>query len=123
MKNWIAQRIDWLNTHIPGTATGPVTGPITGIEDAMDLNKFSFSLGPVPFQDLLTIYSNTLESGTVKFQWHDLQGKKISEGDYHQPTTGPQQHEINSRQFSKGVYIIKLQFENGPAFIRKVVKN
>lgn len=123
MKTWITQRMDWLDNNIPGTVIDPGTGPVTGIEDGEKLNDFNFSLRPVPFQEFLTLQYTIPKSGTVKFQWYDLQGRKISEGEYYHQTAGIHQHEINTSQFAKGVYLIKFQFENGPAFNSKVIKN
>ena len=81
------------------------TGSVMGIENKQVLNNFKFF--PNPATDKLNIEFNNIRSAAVKIQLVDISGKLVKEinaGEFE----GNYKNSINTAEFAKGVYFIKL---------------
>lgn len=115
LKNWITARMEWLDVNLPGK--------VTALNDKDRLPGFSITTGPVPFQEVLKLEYAIPKPGKLSIELLDLQGRTVLEGEFYDHTQGTHQSTLNTSQLSNGIYLLKVQFENGAALSKKVIKN
>ena len=76
---------------------------------------------PNPFNPTTRIPYSIANSGKVTITLYDILGRKVKilHQGYHLP--GNYMHEFNARGLASGVYFYRLQMENGPQLVRKML--
>jgi hypothetical protein len=68
LKNFIEQRITWMDEHLPGTCSTDIESVSSGW----------FSVGPNPFSDAVTFHLSHKMQGNVVISVYDIAGRKVS---------------------------------------------
>jgi subtilisin-like proprotein convertase family protein len=116
IKTWISDRINWLDSNMPGTC-------IVGINDT-ELSESNLMVSPNPFSDQIII-SFTLKNATkVKLDIVDVLGNSIKSINSKFYNEGQNDLVIDfSNEFLKpGVYFVRLQTLNENTITRKIIK-
>ena len=100
LKNWITQRLSWMDANMIGSAANCVT-PTTEQEITPDIKVY-----PSPFQDYLTFEIGTEQSTTI--QLYDALGQNIETVHLDKAVSYTQ---INTNHLPQGVYFYAV-FEN-----------
>jgi hypothetical protein len=107
MKNWIRNRLFWLDSNLPGKCGGDLNPAITDLQ---------VSLFPNPVLSEINLH---IESGTnlvITFKLFNLNGTLVSENQM-SITEGEQTKVVDAGKLSKGVYFYQLY--KGPAIFQK----
>ena len=117
LKDWITQRLDWLDNNFPAAKQ------ITGIDDAQ---ISEFLVYPNPFENALNVRYTLKEAGEVSIQVFDLLGTKIhsQEMGYQLPDNHSLQWNSNdtSTKIDPGIYILTIQVGNQVIRQQKLIR-
>lgn len=69
LKNWITQRMTWLDAHIPNL--------ITSVGEKHKSEETSLLVFPIPFNQSLYLQYSTEKPGNLQFEWYDLYGRRV----------------------------------------------
>ena len=93
-----------------------------GIEENAVVNGVKlFQNIPNPAKGSTTIKYDLSQSSTVDMEFYDIAGKKIKEINKGQMSPGSYQIDVNTVDFSKGVYFYTLRTSNGVSSTRKMI--
>lgn len=110
LKNWITQRMDWLDAEIPKLITS--------------LRETSFmdvEVCPNPFQTKLLVRYAITHPGQASFRLMDLQGNTVNRIEQEHRHPGKYEKEITTDQLATGMYSLQYHV-NGEIFTRKLIK-
>lgn len=112
LKNWIEQRMDWLDVAMQDIVTG----------ESDEVLNHNLKVFPNPFdQDLIFEY-NLTKSRYVTIELFDLMGKRVASFDEGNQLPGKHTVTANLPGISGGIYFYKYRFGNGAAVTGKVIK-
>lgn len=113
---------DGPTVEIPAYQPATTTGVIAGNPDG-DYSELTLALSayPVPTQDYLTVKVESKYATTLKIQLINLEGRVVQEINTTSPTV-EWKDQLDLRQLTSGLYIIKASDENGKFVTRKVVR-
>jgi hypothetical protein len=112
LKNWIVQRMDWLDVHIQNVVTG----------ESDEIIHSHFKTFPNPFVDAIKIEYTLTKSSNTSMQIFDTMGKLITKVDRIDEAPGKHTLQINTHSFSKGFYYYKF-VKGGAKYVEgKLVK-
>ena len=113
LKSWITDRLEWLDTYMPGV--------ITAVDEEHSLSTHT-RLYPNPFQETLNIGYVIDRPGNVSIELTDMIGR--SAGVYHQGniSAGNYNLTIDTSTFPGGIYVYKVVVNNKPSLTGKVFK-
>ncbi|MBL0071310.1 MAG: T9SS type A sorting domain-containing protein [Bacteroidetes bacterium] len=109
MKNWIQQRLTWLDSNIPGLCT------LSG-ENELTNGSNAFSIFPNPTNNKVTIRLTETAEKITEVNVFNLYGQEVKS--FKIPPT--HLTEIDISDLSQGIYFIKLN--NNNQLISKIVK-
>lgn len=75
LKSWITQRLTWMDQNLPGTCSLPLS--IRG-----DTHSLPLRVGPLPWQESLTIAGDIPETGNLILCLSNLQGRKLANANW-----------------------------------------
>ncbi|MCK5101455.1 MAG: T9SS type A sorting domain-containing protein, partial [Cyclobacteriaceae bacterium] len=112
LKNWISDRLSWLDTNIAGLEA------ITDLEDEFT-TKDHITIYPNPNNGKIHIHFNHHVESDLNFSLHDNLGKII----YRKKLNSNEinDHFINTRQLSGGIYIVKISDQQKLIYTGKIV--
>jgi hypothetical protein len=113
MKNWIQQRMTWLDTNIPGTCT------LSSIAQPGN-DKSLVKVYPNPFNHNFTIQYELTQPGNVNLEIQDLTGRIIHSSTENYSSSGNVEMEVKNLDVPAGIYILKMVM-NGSTYTRKIV--
>ncbi len=109
LKNWITNRLDWMDANMPGTCQNLVTGSDAETSDIKKLSVF-----PNPFYSQITFQYTLSQAKTVSVSVYDTHGKIIKVF-YHTPQKAGVCRVLwdgtgyGEKIISKGLYFYKIQ--------------
>lgn len=112
LKNWIGQRMDWLDVHMQNV--------VTGTSD--EINDFHFKAFPNPFADAIAVEYTLTQSSNTSMQIFDAMGKLITKLDRMDEAPGEHTLQINTRSFADGFYYYKFMKGGSKPVEGKLVK-
>ncbi|MFN8341230.1 MAG: CotH kinase family protein [Cyclobacteriaceae bacterium] len=108
LKNWITDRMTWLDRNLPKA--------ITGLENTnSDVQVF-----PNPSQGHLTVQYALKSAGQVRIQWSDAAGRMISDDSF--AHEGPGQFQQQYVMPAPGWYVYKLMLPDGNLVTGKLIR-
>lgn len=113
LKNWIADRLEWLDTYLPGL--------VTAVDGEYSLATHT-RLYPNPFQGTLNIEYALDRPGNVSIELTDMIGRTA--GVYHQGnvSAGNYSLTIDTSTFPSGMYHYRVVVNDKPSLTGKVFK-
>jgi spore coat protein CotH len=114
LKNWITNRISWLDTHIPGICPNIEVPEKTFPEVAI-------TVFPNPFMNSFRVNYTIPQKSRTKLELINLIGEQAAVLFDEDKTQGTYQEEINTQSFSAGIYFIKLSVNDRVAY-KKIIK-
>ncbi len=96
MKNWITQRMNWLDANMPEPTTVSVVKEVELTEDV--------SVYPNPFNDNIIFEYEIKKPGTIQIELQDIMGKSITTKAQTHQTPGKYQINFNNLNLPQGVY-------------------
>jgi hypothetical protein len=111
LKNWIYERMRYLNLSIPGDCDSDPTEPL----------DFALSTFPNPFTNKLTIQVISDKNLSLGIQLYSVNGNKVHE-QYTQVSEGLTTIEINTTSLQRGLYIYRVLKGEVEVEVGKVVK-
>jgi len=113
LKSWISDRLDWLDTYLPGLVTAV---------DGENTMATQTRLYPNPFQETLNIEYILDRPGNVSIELTDMIGR--SAGAYYQGniSAGSYNLMIDTSTFPSGMYLYRVVVNNKPSLAGKVFK-
>jgi hypothetical protein len=112
LKNWIAQRMEWLDANIPLL--------ITSIEDDPSITRLQ--IYPNPAQDVVHLTYIELPSDRVRITVRNQLGDLLMDQWSEPSPEGVVQEEIQLYPYSSGLYFLTLQSSSGVSVTRKIIK-
>jgi len=113
LKEWMTDRLDWLDVHIPGLVTAA---------NEKDVEFMSFSAYPNPFTSKFQIEYEIVSAGKVSISLLDVFGNiKVSSTLVHD-IPGKFSYQVELPELVAGVYVVRAQANVRPALVRRVVK-
>lgn len=122
LKDWIRQRVVWLNGNVPNACSSPPPSAV------LLYPRGELSLTPNPFQEELTIaYSLYGVRQDIELYAYDIQGKKLAtlvdavqlRGNYEIRWNGSA---LNANAATGGLYVFVMRLRNRERIVKKVVK-
>ena len=113
MKNWLQQRLTWLDANMPGICSA------TGNNELSDADN-NLSIYPNPFTDKLKISFNLETVGPFQIEINDLLGRKVFIQSFEFNSAGKQDIQLNSLKINPGVYVIRV-IKNQTIFSEKLI--
>ena len=118
LKNWIVQRLAWMDTKLTG---GPVSVP-----EGTEKLPGSFKLGqnfPNPFNPSTTIEYHIPQAGHISLTVHDVLGKQVAVLVNTQQDAGVHRVLFNSSKFnlSSGIYFYQLRASSHSALQKMAI--
>ena len=117
LKNWITERMSWLDANLPDGSTTPV---VTGIED--DPSDSDLVAYPNPFRGELTVEFTPTRPGVAALHVHDLLGRTVLRTSSYLATSDQQRLSWDTSSLVPGVYVMQLQIGDQPLITRKINK-
>lgn len=112
LKDWISRRLDWLDTHMPGTLNGCSMTALNEVE------KVNFEVYPNPFRSSVSIELGTELFGYGQIKLLDARGIVIHSKEFISKGLA-QKFELNNLDdLSSGIYFLEVSIEES----KKVVK-
>jgi len=108
LKNWVSDRLLWLDTHLPSLVTSVETN-----------SGFFLRAYPNPFYETLHLDYDSDSLTSIQIEIYDLMGEKIIEASYQ--GIGLQSVSIPISHLASGVYILKAT-QDGKKVIQRLVK-
>ena len=105
LKNWISERLSWLDGNMPGDENGPLHSP--GSQDA------TFRLFPNPASDVVYIESPT---PMLSLELYSLSGRKV----YHEASPAGYRVVVDAGSFTPGLYLVKMTLQSGEVLSKKL---
>ena len=102
LKNWITQRVAWLDENIPMV--------ITGIQERT--RGFSFQAYPNPFTQEIQLEYELNTSGVLHIDLFDILGRRIEHLEKNHDQLGKHQVNFSTSGWPAGSYIVKARFGN-----------
>jgi hypothetical protein len=112
LKNWVVQRMDWLDLAIAGIVTN------TGDEMAND----RLTVLQNPFEKNLKLQYNLERAGHVSVELFDIMGNKIRSFDQGRQSPGDHIIEADMGDMPTGLYIYQYRNDNARPLVGKVIK-
>ncbi|NQU55331.1 MAG: CotH kinase family protein, partial [Bacteroidetes bacterium] len=112
LKDWIGERLRWLDFALPGDC---------GTDPGMPAPDFEFHVYPNPFTTKFTIQILSDVNLTYNFQLFTVNGQKVKDINL-QIIKGSNLVEINTSNFRSGVFIYRLKKGNTEVLVGKIVK-
>jgi hypothetical protein len=114
LKNWLQQRLAWLDINMPGVCTSAMP-EYASIDDAM-------SCFPNPFSDNFNVNYYVPENAYVKLELLNLVGEQVEVLFRGNKMAGNYSHSITETQLVPGIYFIKLTIGDN-SYVKKLVKS
>jgi hypothetical protein len=112
LKNWIDQRMDWLDVHIQNVVTG----------ESDEIIHSHFKTFPNPFVDAIKVEYTLTKSSNTSMQIFDTMGKLITKVDRIDEAPGEHVLQIDTRSFANGFYYYKFVKGGANSVEGKLVK-
>lgn len=116
LKQWILNRVEWIDNNISNKGTCADYSYPTGIKETVII-YFS----PNPFSGNENIIIESRVSQTMNINVFNAEGKKMRTTQY-QLSTGYNSIPLNATSWAAGIYFFQFQNLSGEKFIRKVIK-
>jgi hypothetical protein len=100
MKNWIQQRMTWLDANMPGVCS-------TGLEGITSTNKNVY-VYPNPFHDQFMVRFNLSTTGDVRIMIDDVTGRNVYERSAIAGNEGMNEVRVDCRNLTPGMYMVKI---------------
>lgn len=115
IKNWINNRILWMDANLPGTCNVSVNENV--------LTEHNFNVYPNPFSSALKMSFYLPSSQTIKIELTDVMGRVIKQVEQKEYAEGENTIEIdlNSATLKNGMYLLNITTDNG-ILVKKVAK-
>lgn len=107
LKNWINDRITWLDANMPGTCNVSIT--------ENTLNGNNIFVYPNPFSNLFHLQFYLPHSGKLNIEITDVMGKLVKKIDLEEFPEGENRIDImlNNEELSPGMYLLSITSEQG----------
>ncbi len=106
MKNWLLQRLTWLDNNMPGICIpSSVTGPDKGTQTVY--------VYPNPFHDQLQVRFNMNHPGSVRIQIDDLAGRTVYNRSQPDGVAGLNEMQVDCRLLTPGMYVLRVVTDEG----------
>jgi hypothetical protein len=112
LKNWVKERLSWLDFALPGEC---------GSEKQEEVTESSFKVGPNPFSSEFRVFFNSVYEGNYVLRLYHSNGQKIKEIPLF-VQLGINEFVINTSEIESGFYIYKLTLREHPITVGKIVK-
>jgi hypothetical protein len=112
LKNWVTNRLNWMDTNMPQVITGAVES----------VSDFTVSTFPNPFEHDITIEYTITQPGKITIELFDVMGKPVATSRETRDNSGTYQLTIQANEFAKGVYYYKANSESSISIIGKIIK-
>ena len=141
LKNWMTQRLTWLDENFPeptvvADTVPPDTVPPDTVpeEPPVPVDTVVTSINPEepaeaapvaypnPFGDNLSVRFSTDRSGTTTVRVYDLLGRPVLQSTDFSTTTGEQQRSWDTSSLSPGVYVLQLWIDGQRLMTRRISK-
>lgn len=109
LKNWITNRMNWLDANMPKVITAVEENP-------------SFQIYPNPFLNEVYLEYTLAEPGKVEVEWFDSTGKTVHKISETQTSMGTYQLTIHTQYWPSGLYYFRAKPGNEPAFSGKYIR-
>ncbi len=100
------------------TVKWKVVNNVTSGIKVLESDEYRFSVGPVPFTDDLTFWSEQTLSGPVRMELYSIQGVKVAQGVF--PVGTPAT--LYTSNLQPGIYILKVFVQDKEIYSRKLTK-
>jgi hypothetical protein len=114
LKNWIHQRLDWMDNNMPNN--GACADALPGADN------IEIKITPNPFSSELKIQVNSKTNQSVTIRVVDMIGRSMLTKDFN-ISLGHNDLIIPSTNWIKGFYVVRFSFTDGDKTVRKVLKN
>jgi hypothetical protein len=113
LKNWITQRLDWLDNYLPSVVTA------VDEENTVAANT---SVYPNPFQESLILNYTLTRSGNVSFELTDPVGRSIAVYNQGNLLPGNYNLALDTSDLPRGMYVYRFRIGQGAGQTGKLVK-
>jgi CotH kinase protein/Secretion system C-terminal sorting domain len=113
LKNWIVQRLNWMDNYIPDVVTAIGEEPVTLAGNVVY---------PNPFEQSLTFGYTLTRTGYVSVELLDLMGRNVAVYDQGYRVPGEYKFTIDTNAFPEGMYVYHLKFDRRQGLSGKLVK-
>jgi hypothetical protein len=113
LKNWVNQRIAWLDANMPGNCT------ISVEENGIVQNNITSM--PNPFTEKFSVLYNLNDNAKVNIELYNMVGERLMTVNSGDKVAGTYLEEINTTEITAGIYLLKINMGKS-VFTQKIVK-